>query len=184
MIDLIFDRTQSDIDRLEVLKSRVVVNGWDSLTNAEKTEYVGSKGSYKASDMVRVSNAVLMLQKLLTTAGYSTSDISFPTYTDGETLYLEDMEYYLEQVSILVTKCATIITMHELPSDIYNYANANRVESILMDIYTMLEYLNSTRYYKVSGNYICGQSSRTWMASKDNFSVPDDWFPEPEIEFE
>lgn len=56
---LIYDRTQEDVDRVKELKSRILLNGWNTLTSAEKSEYLaGMKGAYNASDLNRVGQAI------------------------------------------------------------------------------------------------------------------------------
>ena len=56
---LIYDRTQEDVDRVKELKRRILNNGWNTLSAAEKTEYLaGMKGAYNASDLNRVGQAI------------------------------------------------------------------------------------------------------------------------------
>ena len=56
---LIFDRTQADVDRVKELKSRILNNGWTSLTQEERAEYLaGMKGAYNAVDLNRIGRAI------------------------------------------------------------------------------------------------------------------------------
>lgn len=57
--DLIYDRTQADVDRVYELKGKILAGGLSALTDAEKTEYMaGMKGAYNYTDLNRVGQAV------------------------------------------------------------------------------------------------------------------------------
>ena len=57
--DLIYDRTQEDVDRVKELKEKILTAGLSSLTSDERSEYMaGMKGAYNASDLNRVGQAV------------------------------------------------------------------------------------------------------------------------------
>ena len=57
--ELVFDRTQEDVDRVKDFKRRILNNGWNSLSQAEKTEYLaGMKGAYNATDLNRIGQAI------------------------------------------------------------------------------------------------------------------------------
>lgn len=58
---LITDRTQTDVDRLFELYDI----GWDNMTEAERAEFMASKGGYNASDLNRVEEAVSYLAEIL-----------------------------------------------------------------------------------------------------------------------
>lgn len=57
--ELIYDRTQADVDRVFTLKNKILTEGLSALTNEELTEYMaGMKGAYNYTDMNRVGQAV------------------------------------------------------------------------------------------------------------------------------
>lgn len=58
MIELIYDRTQADIDLWQQLKAK----GWAGMTQEEKTQWLaGLKGAYNAIDLNRVGGAMNQL---------------------------------------------------------------------------------------------------------------------------
>ena len=54
--ELIFDRTQADVDRVFELKNKILTGGGlSALTPEEQTEYMaGMKGAYNATDFNRI----------------------------------------------------------------------------------------------------------------------------------
>ena len=57
--ELVFDRTASDVERVTTLKSQIMTYGFNSLSAAERAEYLaGMKGAYNYTDMNRVGTAV------------------------------------------------------------------------------------------------------------------------------
>lgn len=66
--NLIFDRTQADVTRVDVLKAKMLSG---NATPAEKAEWLaGMKGAYNASDMNRVTLAVKVLAERMNRNGY------------------------------------------------------------------------------------------------------------------
>ena len=56
---LVFNRTQADVDRVFILKNKILTGGLTALSDEEKTEYMaGMKGAYNYQDMNRVGQAV------------------------------------------------------------------------------------------------------------------------------
>lgn len=57
--NLVYDRTQADVDRVFTLKNKILTEGLSSLSAEEKNEYMaGMKGAYNYGDMNRVGQAV------------------------------------------------------------------------------------------------------------------------------
>ena len=53
--NLVYDRTQADVDRVFTLKNKILTEGLSSLSAEEKAEYMaGMKGAYNYGDMNRV----------------------------------------------------------------------------------------------------------------------------------
>ena len=68
LLNLITDRTQADVD----YAARLNAAGWDGMTEDERTAWtLGLKGTYNASDLNRVGNAVNYVAGRLENAGYS-----------------------------------------------------------------------------------------------------------------
>ena len=57
--NLVYDRTQADVDRVFTLKNKILTEGLSSLSAEEKTEYMaGMKGAYNYGDMNRVGHSL------------------------------------------------------------------------------------------------------------------------------
>lgn len=60
--ELIYNRTQADVDRVSELEQKILTQGLSSLTSAEEAEYfAGMKGAYNATDLNRVGTAIAYL---------------------------------------------------------------------------------------------------------------------------
>ena len=65
--NLVYDRTQSDVDRVFILKNKILTEGLNALTSEEKAEYMeGMKGAYNYTDMNRVGQAVIYIAERMT----------------------------------------------------------------------------------------------------------------------
>lgn len=65
--NLVYDRTQADVDRVFTLKNKILTEGLSSLSAEEKTEYMaGMKGAYNYGDMNRVGQAVVYIANRMT----------------------------------------------------------------------------------------------------------------------
>lgn len=65
--ELIYDRTQADVDRVFTLKSKILTGGLSALTSEELSEYMaGMKGAYNYTDMNRVGQAVAYIAERMT----------------------------------------------------------------------------------------------------------------------
>lgn len=65
--NLVYDRTQADVDRVFTLKNKILTEGLSSLSAEEKTEYMdGMKGAYNYGDMNRVGQAVAYIANRMT----------------------------------------------------------------------------------------------------------------------
>lgn len=66
-LNLIYDRTQEDVDRVFTLKKKILTGGMTALTDEERTEYLsGLKGAYNHTDMNRVGEAVAFIAGRMT----------------------------------------------------------------------------------------------------------------------
>ena len=64
---LVFNRTQADVDRVFILKNKILTGGLTALSDEEKTEYMaGMKGAYNYQDMNRVGQAVAYIANRMT----------------------------------------------------------------------------------------------------------------------
>lgn len=69
--ELIFDRTQSDVDYVRTLKQKILL---DTITDDELAEYMaGLKGAFNATDLNRLGNTVIFIAELLNSFGKNIS---------------------------------------------------------------------------------------------------------------
>lgn len=88
--NLIFDRTQSDVSRVQSLTQKMIAG---TATEAEKEEWLGGmKGAYNASDLNRVLSAVEYLTDMLYDMGYNVSTIM----PEKKTQYIAKEIEYIE----------------------------------------------------------------------------------------
>lgn len=154
-MDLIYDRTQANSDRVATLTNK----GWQNMTAEEQAEWAGGlKGAYNATDLNRVETAVAELSEILTNLPdevkayaeaygvawdaffdipYLVENIRTSTKTDwanGDIPDIEDMERYLSNVKHL--RNALEYATDELPSSMLNltWRGANAIEKALVNL--------------------------------------------------
>lgn len=127
---LITDRTQNDI--------------------TEKT----AKGQYNYTDLNRVEAAVKALAETLTAYGYTTTVETKTDYVEGQTLTLEDMDRYVDNVHKCVRQFCS--AGYELPEtlDGIDYIGANNIELTLDRLGELVVYMQ--RAFRYSGTFYSG----------------------------
>lgn len=171
--ELIFDRTQDDVERVKVLKDQIMAEGLNSLTPSERTEYLsGMKGAYNATDMNRVGTAVqyiaqrmiqlpVDLQTYRENNGvgedhifdlpYDVSDIVVSPKTDwsvSDIPTVTQIKTYLANISNL-RSILTLPSGTPSPPSTLNgmtYVTANNLERILYVVYQALLQVESDAY--------------------------------------
>ena len=99
--DLIFDRTQSDADRVNYLAS-LWQNGTFTGTTEELAEWAQDlKGAYNATDLNRVGSAVKYLTDTLYSMGYHVPTTAKTDWTMQDIPVQAQMEQYIENVRLL-----------------------------------------------------------------------------------
>lgn len=126
----IVDRTQADIDEVNVLKGIA----WDDMTEAQKTAWSkGLKGALNESDLERIENNIHLLSEVL--------ELGLVTY-DRNIPYIPNLSYW----SNLILNVSTIRTSYSVHSDtpqvpdtpINVFNKVNDIEKILLDIYEII----------------------------------------------
>ena len=150
--NLIFDRTQADVDRAKYLAG-LWVNGTFTGTTAELAEWATDlKGAYNATDLNRVIAAMDYLNEYFLGLGYDVGYTNIvvnhqdSSLTDNYTWYETDiptqneMSIYLENVSRLRDKIPLLADTPETPEDmqLLTYQEANDIERILDNIERVL----------------------------------------------
>ena len=142
---LITDRTPLDVERWRYLRDK----GWDNMTDVERQEWMGeivpvpaaTKGMYTHKDLNRVEKAVKELSERMTMLGYTHPKLVIKTdWTYTDTFWRDDYERYLGNLAALVNSISVYEDTPDVPSvkDKLNYALANEIEKILVDLSTIL----------------------------------------------
>lgn len=154
MLELITDRTQQDVARLQALAKKSFAN----MTDAERTEWLApSKGAYNYTDLNRVEEAVAYLSNRLNEYGYSVSIEPIRVWSQKDVPTLSDMTRYLANVRTIRSMFATLPTTPAVPDDMkrITYAEANAIEQILADVDRLLD--NMIASFTMSGEIYGGE---------------------------
>lgn len=172
--ELIFDRTEEDVNRLKEFKSRIMKSGLSALTADEVDEYIGGmKGAYNASDLNRVGEAVAYLTDYLIASvdeldalreeldvasdvnrdlPYNREDVVTAPKTDWSmrdipTQY--QMERYLSDLSVLRSLMPLPENTPVVPNTLsgMTYITANGIEQMLYVLYqTVTKFVDKAEY--------------------------------------
>ena len=161
MLNLITDRTSSDVTRAKTLLDKVKNNGIESLTTSELAEYIaGLKGCYSIPDLLRVENAVKYISDLLNTYGYANTVNVKLDWKDGDLFTPTQQTRYLNNLNILKNAYYTLTNTPSTPNTFNPYNKANDIEQILVDIEAII--INMTQNFIHCGVANCGQN-RVWQ---------------------
>lgn len=160
MVNLIFDRKETDIARLKTLRTKVRNR---TATTSEYNEWLTSlKGAYNNTDLNRVGEAINYLANLLNTYGYVNTATAKTDWQIGDKPNPEQMTDYLNNLNKLKTAFAVKPSTPNLPKDMVDllYSEANNIEKFLFDIDELLRAMSKTFVY--SGVAGAGQN-RIWQ---------------------
>lgn len=153
-LHLVTDRTQFDVDRVNVL----VKKGWANMTSEERSEWEqGMKGSYNVSDLNRVQSAVRYLQNRLQDAGYPLELSEARTWTAQDVPTQTDLANYLADVRAIRGAFTLLQTTPPVPETMarFTYIKANNIEQILLDVDMLLSNVIASFVY--SGDIFGGE---------------------------
>ena len=128
--ELIFDRTQADVDRVRELKQKYLAG---TITETERTEFLeGLKGAYNAKDLNRVGNAVAYIAALLRNFGIRVSVNPRTDWSADKVPAQSDASRYIADIAAI--KTATGVST-SLPQTLNNltFESANNIEQILYE---------------------------------------------------
>lgn len=143
-MDLITDRTLTDVERVAELRAK----GWHNMTDAEKSEWIsGMKGAYNYIDLNRVESAVQEVAEIL--------GLSVTVKTDWAVTDIpseSDMKRYLDNIK-MIRNSGALDTTPEAPESMsgLTYEMANAIEQILIDIEIVI------KTYCRCGDVFCGE---------------------------
>lgn len=135
---LITDRTQADVERWAYLRDK----GWANMSEDERAEWDSDmKGSYNASDLNRVGEAMNYLAGRFRQYGYSVIIHPKTDYVPSDIPRESDMAQYLDDLRVLRSVFEVLSTTPEVPEDMEDLTQeeANDIERILLDINAVIE---------------------------------------------
>lgn len=174
--ELIYDRTQADVDRVFTLKNKILTGGLSALTSEELTEYMaGMKGAYNYTDMNRVGQAVAYIAGRMTAlpdelaayraekgvdddpiyeVPYDPSTVVVAAKTDwamGDTPTQALAKAYLNNLVVLRKQLTLPAEAPVVPSTLDNltYTIANEIEYLLYVIDRQLTEVENDLYSKI-----------------------------------
>lgn len=154
LLNLITDRTQADVD----YAARLNAAGWDGMTEDERTAWtLGLKGTYNASDLNRVGNAVNYVAGRLESAGYSASVDPKIDWLESDIPTESSMERYLEDVETIRSTLTVLPGTPDVPENMVGltYEEANDIERILLAVDDLIT--NMINAYLYSNEINCGE---------------------------
>lgn len=141
--NLIFDRTQSDVDRVETLKA-LWVSGVFTGADSEKLEWTSDlKGSYNISDLNRVGATVEYLTELLYSMGYNVDTSPKTDWVRSDIPSAEQLEIYRTNIETLRNHIPYVAPNVPTTMNNPNYTMANNIEEILYHLGKVLEDIQS-----------------------------------------
>lgn len=174
--NLVYDRTQADVDRVFTLKNKILTEGLSSLSAEEKTEYMaGMKGAYNYGDMNRVGQAVVYIANRMTSlpgqlaayraekgvaddpiyhVPYDPSLVVVAAKTNwamGDTPTQSLVKAYLNNLTVLRKQLTLPPDAPLVPSSLDNltFSTANNIEYLLYVIDTTLTEVETELYSKI-----------------------------------
>ena len=154
-MQLITDRAQADVDRVDQLAGRVSAG---MATTAEQTEWASDlKGAYNASDLNRVGAAVAYVAGRLNGYGYTVTVNPKQDWTGSDIPTAEQMAAYLRDVAALRGAIAVMASTPPTPDSAsgLTWREANDIERILLDVDELLTRMAAAWFY--SGELYAGE---------------------------
>lgn len=174
--NLVYDRTQADVDRVFTLKNKILTGGLSALSNEEKAEYMaGMKGAYNYTDMNRVGQAVAYIAGRMTAlpgeldayraekgvgddpnyeVPYDPSTVVVSAKTDwamGDTPTQSLIATFLNNLTVLRKQLVLPNDAPAVPSSLnqLTFSTANDIEYLLYVIYQTFLDVEATLYRKI-----------------------------------
>ena len=134
MNSMVFNRTSSDVARVETLRKRIKNQ---TATPAETLEWLSSlKGAYNYTDLNRVGEAISYLSEILNKYGYRNIVTPKTDWQLGEKPNAEQLTKYIDDLKKIRAVFPILNTTPQVPADMVSltYEEANDIEKILYDI--------------------------------------------------
>lgn len=137
-LNMIFDRTQDDVDRVSYLANLWTENGFTG-TTTELSEWVSDlKGAYNASDLNRVGSAVEYLTDTLYSMGYNVPTVPKDDWTETDIPMQSQMDIYINNIHLLRDILPYVAPDAPDAPENLTYEQANNIEEILYRLENVL----------------------------------------------
>lgn len=174
--ELVYDRTQADVDRVFTLRNKILSGGLNALSDEERAEYMaGLKGAYNATDLNRIGEAVKYIaDRMIALPGelevyrISKNVDDSPAYhvpydpdtvivtakrdwTYADTPTETQMTRFLADLTCLRGQLTLPAYAPSVPETMDNlsYEVANGIERLLSIIHSVLVQVETNLYYKI-----------------------------------
>lgn len=175
--ELVYDRTQRDVDRVFSLKNKILTQGLNALSSEEYAEYFGGmKGAYNYTDMNRVGRTAAYIADCMieianevalyreekgvsedenTRMPYNPEDIAINPKTDwtmSDVPTQTEVAEYLENLALLRKQLPLPANVPSVPVslDRLTYSVANDLEYLLYVIYQTLLEVEKATYERIN----------------------------------
>ncbi len=134
MENLIFDRTQADVEKVTEIKDKIREN--KTLAADEEAAYFNGelKGGYTYTDLNRVESAMLTISNLLNECGYKNQITTKTNWGANDFFTSGDMQRWEFNLETLKSIFTVYVNTPLTPNSFRPYTNANDIEKILYDI--------------------------------------------------
>lgn len=157
--ELVYNRTQADVDRVYTLKNKILTGGLAALSAEEKAEYLaGMKGAYNYTDFNRLGEAVAYLvERMKELDIHDSSIIPKVDWVMGDTPTQSQVSNLLSYLTKLRAKLSLPDDAPSVPNslDKLTYQTANDMELLLWMIDQRIT--QTTAAFRYSGTMYCGQ---------------------------
>lgn len=157
--ELVYDRTQADVDRVYTLKNKILTGGLTALSAEEKAEYLaGMKGAYNYTDFNRLGEAIVYLvERMKELDIHDSSIVPKVDWAMGDTPTRSQVSNLLSCLTKLRAKLSLPENAPVVPNTLDNlvYQTANEMELLLWMIDQRIT--QTTAAFRYSGTIYCGQ---------------------------
>lgn len=157
--ELVYDRTQADVDRVFTLKNKILTGGLTALTAEEKAEYLaGMKGAYNYTDFNRLGNAInYLVERMKELDIHDSTIVPKVDWAMGDTPTSSQVSNLLSCLTKLRAKLSLPENAPVMPNSLDNlvYQTANEMELLLWMIDQRIT--QTTAAFRYSGTLYCGQ---------------------------
>ena len=155
MVDMIYNRTSSDVDEAKRIRIEKVQKSIP-LTEAEIETL--NRGTVTIDTLNRIEAKEEELTILLNKNGYWNTPVETHTWTYADIFDINAFNRILNNLNLLRDAFFTFTTTPRTPTPRYHFSNFNDLEKILHDLEIMVDDIKSL--YRECGAFECGQEEK------------------------